>query len=106
MPIKHNITKPRPQFGPELLQLQKSVVKDIANLFPITASKLDNSVELAMPCPVAAIWSRIEKIIMDDALQKKGEDLKREYIVYFRQISQTLLNYLTKSWWKSNSVTK
>jgi hypothetical protein len=82
-PITRNITKPRPRFGLELPQPQKSVVKDVTNLFPTTVSKLDNSMALAVPCPVAAILSRIEKITTDDALQMKGEDLKREYIDIF-----------------------
>ena len=32
-----------------------------------------------MPCPVAAIRSRIEQTVTDDTLRKKGEELKHEY---------------------------
>ena len=81
--IPRKITKPNPRFGPELWKLQKAVVKDISNLFPTTASKLDNSAALAVPCPLAAVRSCIEQIVTDDALHNKGEDLKHKYIDIF-----------------------
>jgi hypothetical protein len=47
------------------------------------ASKLDHSIMLAVPCPVAAVQSCIEQILTDNTLQKMGEDLKHEYIDIF-----------------------
>jgi RNase H-like domain found in reverse transcriptase/Reverse transcriptase (RNA-dependent DNA polymerase)/Integrase zinc binding domain len=44
---------------------------------------LDNSAASAVPCPIAAVRSRIEQIVTDDILAKKGEEFKQRYIDIF-----------------------
>jgi hypothetical protein len=81
--INQIVVKPTPKFGPELKKLQKTVVADLKNLFPGTRKVLDNSTALATPSPVAAIRTRIECIVSDEALRMKSEAMKEEYIDIF-----------------------
>jgi hypothetical protein len=83
LPIKRNITKPKPRFGPKLVKLQKSIVAEIKNIFPQTMSKLDDCATLAIPCPIAAVRTCIEQIVSDEILIVKGECLKQDYIDIF-----------------------
>jgi hypothetical protein len=95
--IKQNITKPKPRFGPQLRKQQKVVVKDLKSVFPTTLLNLDNSAASAVPCPLTAMRSQIEQIMMDEMLTRKGEKLKEEYIDIFPPDILIPANYLTKS---------
>ena len=53
--------KPCPVFCPELKKLQKSVVADIATLFPQMHEWLNHLTANNKPCPVAAIQTQMEQ---------------------------------------------
>ena len=81
--ITRNITKPRPRFGPELRELRKSVVADVKNLFLQTCAGLDESVTSQLPCPIAAVRTRIETLVTDEVLKRKSELFKQQFLDLF-----------------------
>jgi len=72
--------KPLPTFGPELKKLQKNVVTDIASLFPATCATLDNSAQIHLPCPLAAVCSHIEILISEEVLKHKDALFKECFL--------------------------
>ena len=66
--IKRITIKPRPTFGPELRKQQQSVIADIGTLFPKTLQHLDDVAADQVPCPIAAVRTRIEHLITDEVM--------------------------------------
>jgi len=77
--IQYITVKPPLTFGPELKNLQKNVIADIASLFPATCTALDDSAQAHLPCPLAAVRTRIETLISEEVLKRKDALFKEHF---------------------------
>jgi hypothetical protein len=93
-PIIQCITvKPPLTFGPKLKKLQKNDIADIASLFPATCAVLDDSAQIHLPCPLAAVRSHIETLISEEVLKRKD--------ALFKERS---MKSISVSYWKPSAL--